>query len=100
MRKIENDTLVLLCVANTEKNRLAAARDMFEKLVAAGNEPGTNKQNNSGVLLKLLTADCFNEHHFYFSSPLFEPLRHPIVNAPCILQRAQACPWQPPDEII
>lgn len=95
-RKVSNDTLILLCLPNTEKDKLEQARISFEKL--ANGETNRNDKNSSlPVLLKLLATHYFNQHHFTFTFPLFENCGYtPVANKP-LVNGVTTRTWQPPD---
>lgn len=100
-RKVENDTLVLLCLPNKMQNKLCSDQKNFENLVnGQQNAAANNKANTALLLIKLLMTE-------YDRNTILYPLTPPVLNVStyigtkstnycfCII----ALPWQPPDFI-
>lgn len=97
-RKVSNDTLILLCIPNADKNRLTRAKNSFENLVNSGQNPNNNKASGPLSLLKLLTGDYNNNTANY---PLLalnvKSLTWLITNNNFCCNNTIPSPWQPPD---
>jgi hypothetical protein len=101
-RKVANDTLFLMCIANTKKMHLETAKDDFFKLsndLAQNNS--SKKSDNSKSAFKNLQNEydqysfelntfslVSNQHNFWLLKPLQNLLSSPHVS-----------PEQPPDSL-
>lgn len=97
-RKVQNDTLVLLCLPNKEQNTLTSAQKNFESLVNSPNIAAGSKAPAPLLLLKLLNGEYYNNIALYLLRPpvisiSFSGMQHTIVYPKCSV----ALPWQPPD---
>jgi len=98
-RKVCNDTLVLLCIPNTDKTRLTNAKNAYENLINGGPSAANNgKANNPLALLKLLMSEYNQNIHTYHLAPAnTQSITYCIVNNKQRCRHAIASPWQPPD---
>ncbi len=96
-RKIVNDTLILLCLPNAEKDKLASTKSSFEKLISGQSDTNGKRSTALPELLKLLNTVCSNEHHFYLTFPFFKTPQYPAINSSAVLRGTTIGTWQPPD---
>lgn len=100
MRKIYNDSLVLLCIPNEIKNKVQAVQDQFAGLVTdlqKSPEQQKSKESNSFSPFKFAGDYIFQQTSY--RSPALAALL-PIYGAELVtpvISFALSCPWHPPD---
>ena len=99
-RKVVNDTLILLCLPNAVKDKLAAAKNSFEKLVSGQSAAGNKQSAAVPELLKLLSAVCSSDHYFHLIFPAFEAPQYASLNGSAVLRGTTTATWRPPDAFI
>jgi hypothetical protein len=100
-RKLQNDTLILMCIPNAEKMKLFNARETFFSLV------NDMQQNESGKHLPLpvkpvkifMVEYVPNQNDFTFKGPLKMNFKYCHTNCPAVLSRDKEAPQQPPEQI-
>jgi hypothetical protein len=95
-RRLCNDTLILLCIANNEKNRLQAANNDYAK--TAADDPSSS--HNDKALHSLLKLLLFAGGEDGNSLPLplaAAPASHTIVNDNSTCSCLLPAPAQPPE---
>lgn len=99
-RKVENDTLVLLCLPNKEQNKLTSDQKNFEKLINNYHGPVNNKPNSPLLLIKLLTGEYDNNISVCLLLPPATLLPKYTMHRNNFYRfYSIASPWQPPDFI-
>ena len=101
-RKLYNDTLILLCIPNTEKTKVFNARETFFSLVNDLQQEQPNRSHPAPVkTVKFAQPDCVVEE-----LPVFQPLAATPVSiftsltAPDLSDHYGRSPEQPPDSRI
>lgn len=100
-RKVYQDTLILLCLPNSEQNRLSAAKSDYEKLVnTTQSSTNGNKPGNTILLLKVLLGE-YRETESTFECASFAcvPTTCYPIHSDSISPLYLTCPWQPPELI-
>lgn len=101
-RKIENDTLILLCLPNTDKMKLNSARVSYLSLVndLQNSDTGKSVPPSSGTIKFVLSE--YNTVETYTISPLADAgmsIPYTITSDPVISAYIET-PAQPPEEMI
>ena len=98
-RKIQNDTLILLCLPNTEKTRLMNARETFFSLVNDLQDQQPSKSTPvPAKSVKFSQVECLLSQ-----APLIAPIPAPspsttvVFNTPALRELSVLSPEQPPD---
>ena len=93
-RKVENGELVLLCILNTEKEKIQSARDDFFKMVndLSQNSPGKKSEGGNSFATKnfhseyrqetndwVLTAIVPTKFTFILTNSLLTSLKHTLI---------------------
>lgn len=102
MRKVYNDSLILLCIPNEAKMKMQTARDEFFSLVAdLQKDSGKKKTSDSAPPLSFKFASidyiCQQENEEWkivlteYSGNYYNSFISPL------LAISISCPWQPPD---
>ncbi|MGN6435344.1 MAG: hypothetical protein ACTHMM_02380 [Agriterribacter sp.] len=101
MRKVYNDSLILLCIPNEIKTKMQTARDQFFSLV--NDLQKSSGQKKSGDTNTLPAFKFGGDYTFQQTgnewNAIVVPFQHvygPALVAP-VISASLACPWQPPD---
>jgi hypothetical protein len=103
-RKVQNDTLILLCLPNQEKMQMQTARDQFFSLV---NDLQSNDQNNSGkgsvpkpsVAKNVITEYGQPEENSYLITPSLSKVLRIVSNDNTLSPGLLSSPEQPPETV-
>ncbi len=98
-RKVYNDTLILLCIPNNERTRLANAKTEFEKFAAEGRPATGNKAPGSFVLKSLITDYRQNTVFRISSLNIINLPSYPIINDNATFSGIVISPWRPPNAL-
>ena len=96
-RKVLNDTLILLCLPNSEQTRLAYAKKEFDKFVAEGKSANNNKSAGTSILKLLLTDYSDNTPFRLHSLSSSNVQSYLTTNDNTTLSGITVSPWRPPD---
>ncbi|MDX2045600.1 MAG: hypothetical protein SFU87_02390 [Chitinophagaceae bacterium] len=103
-RKVQNDTLILLCLPNQEKMQMQTARDQFFSLV---NDLQNNDHNNNGkgsvpkpaVAKNVITEYGQPEETYGFVTPSFNHGLRIVSNNNTLFPGLHFTPEQPPESL-
>lgn len=99
-RKLQNDTLILLCLPNTQQNKLTRNQTNFEKLYNSGYSQGNNKTGASLLIIKLLTGEYDDNTSLYqVAYPIIILPEHAVFQGVVYHFYSISAAWQPPDLI-
>jgi hypothetical protein len=101
-RKLYNDTLILLCLPNTEKTRVFNARETFFSLVNDLQQEQPNRSHPAPVkTVKFAQPDCIMEE---FLAPITvaatAAISFAVCAAPALSDSFGRSPEQPPDSLL
>lgn len=97
-RKVYNDTLVLLCLPNTCRDKLTSNQKNFEKLYNNGYGQVNNRAGSPLLLVKLLTGEYDDSIACYqLTNPFAVVPEHTAFKNVLYRFYSIASPWQPPD---
>jgi hypothetical protein len=100
-RKLQNDTLILMCIPNTDKMKLFNARETFFSLVNDMQQTESGKNLPLPVKpVKIFMAEYVpDQNDFSFAGPRMLVIEYSQVNSPEILSVYYPTASQPPELI-
>jgi hypothetical protein len=100
-RKLQNDTLILMCIPNTDKMNLLNARETFFSLVNDVQQSESGKQLPLPVKpVKIFMAECVpDQNDFFIAGPTQMDSEYCHINNPAILSIYQETQQQPPEQL-
>jgi len=100
-RKLLNDTLILMCIPNTDKMKLFNARETFFSLINDMQQNENGKHHPLPVKpVKIFMAEYVpDKNSFSLSNPLTLKISFSPVPSPSLLSIFQESPAQPPELI-
>lgn len=100
-RKLQNDTLILMCIPNTDKTKLFNARETFFSLVNDMQQNENSKQLPVPVKpVKIFKAEYVpDQNDFSFAGTLQMPDAYGNAIIPAILSVYEETPQQPPENL-
>ncbi len=100
-RKLQNDTLILMCIPNTDKMKLFNARETFFSLVNDMQQNEHGKQHPLPVKpVKIFMAEYVpDKNDFSLTSPLYINAQFIPATSPGLLSIYPESPAQPPEMI-
>jgi hypothetical protein len=101
-RKLQNDTLILMCIPNTDKMKLFNARETFFSLVNDMQQTESGKNLPLPVKpVKIFLAEYVpDQHGFSFASPQVPVIEYSHSDSPDILSVYHPTAAQPPEMVI
>lgn len=101
-RKLYNDTLILLCIPNTEKTKVFNARETFFSLVNDLQQEQPNRSHPAPVkTVKFAQPDCIMEESLTPPTAAAPAaISFPVLASPDLSDRFGRSPEQPPDILL
>ena len=99
-RKVQNDSLVLLCLPNESKMKMQTARDNFFMLVNDLQHPSQNKKSDNGqtASVKNPVTEYYKENNnWLIQQPADLSHQFFLDNSPCYSMGYPKTPEQPPE---
>jgi hypothetical protein len=100
-RKLQNDTLILMCIPNTDKMKLFNARETFFSFVNDMQQTESSKQIPLPVKpVKIFMAEYVpDQNDFSFAGPMMPRIEYTHFNSPDLLTVYHPTSAQPPELI-
>jgi hypothetical protein len=96
-RRIVNDSLELLCLPNTTKQKLQTAKSDFFKISNDLQQPENGNKKAANIIKALQLEYCNTLTLFTFHTPRFTKQKHSLTNSPHFSSRYGITPEQPPE---